>query len=68
MKLNSRILPPRTSEETVEHVHKKILQNPEKLLRRTSLEIQMPPTMAHSEETLDDETLQAITRSGHNGR
>ena len=49
---------------------KKNLQIPKNSLRKASLETHDSTnnSLAHPEETLNNETLQATVRSGHNGR
>ena len=56
-----------TSEEKVERVSKKILQSQRIRYKKTSGNQNFTNmSLAHPEETLDNETLQAATRSVHN--
>ena len=60
----------KTSEETVDNVHKKNLAKPKEIVtkNKSGNPDSTDNSLAHPEEVLDNETLQAITRSGHIGR
>ena len=60
---------PKTSEESVERVSKKILKIPKIATKNKSGNTYSANnSLTHPEQTLDNETLQATTRSSHNGR
>ena len=60
---------PKTSEETVERVCKKSCKVPKIATKNKSVNPDSTNnSLAHHEETTDNETLQATTRSGHNCR
>ena len=61
---------PKTSEEMVEVACKKNFAKPKEIVTRNKSgePDSTNNSLAHPEETLDNETLQPTTRSGHNGR